>query len=75
MSQGTCPTVSIKVKPSEGNASGIVVINESDFDETTMTKHVEAEATVEAKTETQIKTEVEVQKTDPSAKVVAPWKS
>jgi len=29
---GTCPTVRIKVEPCEGNAAGIVEINESDYD-------------------------------------------
>ena len=31
-----CPTVKIRMEPSEGNPSGVVVINESDFDATTM---------------------------------------
>ena len=38
-----CSTVRIKTEPSEGNPSGIVVINESDFDAETMTKHEETE--------------------------------
>lgn len=70
MHPGSCPTVAIKGEPSEGNPSGIVVINESDFDATTMTKcdlpepvesvvvEVVPAATVEAET---------------APKVVAPW--
>lgn len=70
MGHQTCPTVAIKGEPSEGNSSGIVVINESDFDAATMTMcempepvesvvvEVVPVATVEAET---------------APKVVAPW--
>lgn len=32
-----CPTVQIQMEPSEDNPSGVVTINESDFDAETMT--------------------------------------
>lgn len=31
-----CPTVQIQIEPSESNPSGVVVINESDYDPETM---------------------------------------
>lgn len=70
MGPNSCPTVTIKCEPSEGNPSGVVVINESDFDETTMTKVdvPTAEAVAEPVPET-------VASATEAAKVVAPWKS
>ena len=69
MGHQTCPTVAIQGEPSEGNPSGIVVINESDFDATTMTmcdapepvKSMVAEDAIIAPEEAAV------------AKVVAPW--
>ena len=67
MSQ-TCPTVAIKGEPTEGNPSGIVVINESDFDEATMTKCDIPETPLETK-----EPEVPEVPVETVAKVVAPW--
>ncbi len=80
MSHGTCPTVQIQSEPSEGNPSGIVVINECDFDAETMvlaTVSEEDEAPVETKTPEAPKAPVEVapapKATGKAGKVVAPW--
>lgn len=43
MGPNSCPTVAIKVDACEGNPDGVVVINECDFDEATMTKYEEPE--------------------------------
>ena len=66
MGHQTCPTVAIQGEPSEGNPSGIVVIDESDFDATTMTKcEMPAEPVVEV---------VPTEQTDATVpKIVAPW--
>ncbi len=61
-----CATVAIKLQPSEGNPTGIVIINESDFDPTTMTK-----VTLEPSVVVETPAEPEVPTTPP--KVVAPW--
>jgi hypothetical protein len=70
MGPNSCPTVTIKGEPSEGNPSGNVVINESDFDETTMVKVEIVEVPIE------VPVEVPAQPEDTTtAKVVAPWKA
>jgi hypothetical protein len=68
MAPNSCPTVAIQGEPSEGNPSGIVVINESDFDEATMTLCAIPEPTVETAPETAPQGDLQ----EP-AKVVAPW--
>lgn len=76
----SCPTVAIQGKPSEGNLSGVVIVNESDFDPATMTKVGEAQLKTEAAekvaAEVQTKAEAKVlEEADPKnqPKVVAPW--
>jgi hypothetical protein len=81
MSQHSCPTVAIQMEPSEGNPTGVVIVNESDFDEATMTK-----ADVSAEVVPVEVVPVDVVPVDPVdpvvttaavpvAKVVAPWKT
>lgn len=73
MSIDSCPTIEIQCEPSEENPSGIVVINEIDFDKATMKKVVSSN-----KPEPQVPPvkapPVEVP-AEPSAtpKAVAPW--
>lgn len=69
MGPNSCPTVTIKGEPSEGNPSGIVVINESDFNEATMVKVDAPETPV---VETPVDPVVE-EVPAAAAKVVAPW--
>ena len=68
MSQYSCPTVSVQGKQTPENPTGIVVINESDFDAETMTLAPEPEP----KTEEPV---VVVEEPAKSTKTVAPWKS
>lgn len=69
MSQ-TCETVQIQGEPSEGNPSGVVVINESDFDPATMTKHQE-----QGESPPDAEKVPEADGVKKSTKVVAPWAS
>jgi hypothetical protein len=64
MSQYSCPTVAIQLEITPENPTGIVLINESDFDAATMTKTVSADVIV-AET---VEAPVEV-----APKIVAPW--
>lgn len=69
MGPNSCPTVAIQGEPSEANPSGVVIINESDFDETSMVKCEIPETPV-------VETPVDpVVDGVPAAapKVVAPW--
>lgn len=70
MGHQTCPTVAIQGEPSEGNPSGIVVINELDFDATTMTK-CDAPEPVESVVVEVVP--VATFGTETAPKVVAPW--
>jgi hypothetical protein len=75
MSQ-TCETVQIKGEPSEGNPSGIVVINECDFDPATMTKLQEQEnLSPEAAKAPEAEKAPEADSAKKPTKVVAPWAS
>ncbi len=69
MSQ-TCETVQIQCEPCEGNPLGFVVINESDFDPETMTKHQAQEDS-----SSDVEKVLEAGSVKESAKVVAPWAS
>lgn len=62
----TCKTVAIKGEPSEGNPSGVVIINESDFDEGSMTKCDVPEADVPEAVDV-------VQPAKKRGKAVSPW--
>ena len=70
MGHQTCPTVAIQGEPSEGNPSGIVVINESDFDATTMTMCDAPEPTEPVAPEG---ASGAFDETTNAPKVVAPW--
>lgn len=70
MGHQTCPTVAIQGEPSEGNPSGIVVINELDFDATTMTMCDAPEPTEPVVVEV---VPVATFGTETAPKVVAPW--
>lgn len=73
MEPNTCQTVAIQCKPSEGNPSGIVVINAEDFDADTMTK-AEAPQEPEAPKGQEVPvTNSGAPVVNPTAKVVAPW--
>jgi hypothetical protein len=80
MGPNSCPTCTIQTEPTEGNPTGKVLINESDFDEETMTK-CEPDApdapvvAVAAGTETPAGGEATppVAGTDAGTKIVAPW--
>lgn len=62
----SCSTVAIQGKPSEGNPSGVVIINESDFDAATMTKAGEIKVAAKVEVAEEV-TPVKV------PKAVAPW--
>ena len=64
MGPNSCPTIQIQGQPSDGNPSGIVVINESDFDAETMTLATPAPEAPAAPEATPAKS---------GKKVVAPW--
>ena len=65
----SCATVAIQMEKTEDNPTGIVVINESDFDADTMTKaDVPEQAPVPATTDEQQPPAETGEK-----KVVAPW--
>lgn len=69
MGSNSCPTVAIQGEPSEDNPSGIVVINESDFDAETMTKAEVLEAPVAPVAPEAPTAPVDTK----TAKNVAPW--
>lgn len=66
MGEHSCPTVAIQCKPSESNPSGVVLINESDFDAATMTKAGEIKVAAKVEVVEEV-TPVKV------PKAVAPW--
>jgi hypothetical protein len=68
MGPGSCPTVAIKGTPTDGNPSGVTIINESDFDAETMTK-----CDMPEPTEPVVVDPVVVEDDKEPAKVVAPW--
>ena len=68
MSHGACQTVAIATEPTPQNPTGIIVINESDFDASTMTLATVEEPVVL----TEVKPPVEPP-VDTGGKVVAPW--
>lgn len=72
MGPHSCPTVAIQGESSEGNPSGVVIINESDFDPETMTKCKVPEPSEPAAPEPAAPVvDPNAQKEPP--KVVAPW--
>lgn len=81
MHPNACATVAIQGQPCEGNPSGIVVINESDFDPATMTKVAESDLANEAAAKAaEVDAAAEAAKLaeaaanpEPPAKIVAPW--
>lgn len=77
MGPNSCPTVAIHGEPSEGNPSGVVVINESDFNAETMTKIDMPKLTKPVATNPVVDVNAgasdNVDKEPP--KIVAPWKA
>lgn len=73
MGPNSCPTIQIQGQPSDGNPSGIVVINESDFDAATMVKvETSTNAVVEKPVEAAV-VETKPVASGKAAKAVAPW--
>lgn len=77
MGPNSCPTIQIQGQPSDGNPSGIVVINESDFDAETMTLATPAPEAPEAPAPEAPAPEApaapEATPAKSGKKVVAPW--
>lgn len=75
MGPNSCPTCVIQTEPSADNPSGKVVINESDFDEATMTK-CEPDAPTPEAPEAPLAENVvpPVDGATSETKIVAPWK-
>lgn len=71
MNPNQCATVAIKGEPTEGNPSGIVVINESDFDAATM----ELAEVPEPAKEPVLEPVAPVDPNAPVKSVVAPWQT
>jgi hypothetical protein len=70
MSHQTCETVAIQGEKSEGNPTGIIVVNKSDYDLETMTLAEPVQAQQEPIVPP---APVEQEKPLATAKVVAPW--
>lgn len=77
MGPNSCPTIQIQGQPSDGNPSGIVVINAADFDAETMTlatpAHEAPEAPAPEAPAPEAPAAPEATPAKSGKKVVAPW--